>query len=67
MPTCEDKFWTQRFVELFCEIDVIPLAKMSLGRQLNAITRMVIFLTLLMIPFCGFKSLIFLCSIKNDF
>ena len=60
MLTCENKFWSERFVELFCELDPIPLTSMSLERQLNALTRLVILITILLIPCCGLKSLIFL-------
>lgn len=59
MLTCENKFWSERFIELFCELDPIPLTSMSLERQLNALTRLVILITILLIPCCGLKSLIF--------
>ncbi len=59
MLTCENKFWLERFAELFCELDPIPLTSMSLERQLNALTRLVVLITILLIPCCGIKSLIF--------
>jgi hypothetical protein len=59
MPVCEDKFWLENYSDLFCEIDPIPLASMSLNRQLNAMTRLFFLLTLLMAPMCGPKSIFF--------
>ena len=59
MPVCEDKFWLENYSDLFCEIDPIPLASMSLNRQLNAITRLFFLLTLLMAPMGGIKSIFF--------
>ena len=44
MPVCEDKFWLENYADLFCEIDPIPLASMSLNRQLNAMTRLFFFI-----------------------
>ena len=40
MPVCKNKFWLENYTDLFCEIDIIPLTKMSLARQLNALSRL---------------------------
>ena len=60
MLKCKNKIWLENITDLFCSLNVIPLSKMNLEAQLNALTRLVIlvFLILLLI---GFKhSVLFL-------
>lgn len=48
---CQNKFWTQQFSELFCNLQVIPLSGMSLEQQMNALTRLslIIFFIILLL------------------
>lgn len=60
MPACENKFWLEKISDLFCEIDIIPLSSMDLNRQLNAITRLILLVTIIFAPVCGPYIFIFL-------
>ena len=60
MPACENKFWLEKISELFCEIDIIPLSSMDLNGQLNAITRLILLLSIIFAPVCGPYIFIFL-------
>jgi len=60
MPACENNFWLEKISDLFCEIDIIPLSSMDLNRQLNAITRLILLLTIIFAPVCGPYIFIFL-------
>jgi len=53
MPLCKNKLWLENFPELLCNLNVIPLQGMSLESQMNALTRLVIgvFLILLCLDF----------------
>ena len=59
MPVCKNKFWLENYTDLFCEIDIIPLTKMSLARQLNALSRLIFLITLIIAPFTGLQSIYF--------
>ena len=55
MPVCKNKFWLENYSDLFCEIDIIPLTNMSLALQLNALTRLIFLITLLIVLNCYSK------------
>ena len=59
MPVCKNKFWLENYSDLFCEIDIIPFTHMSLARQLNALSRLVFIITLIIAPFTGLQSIYF--------
>ncbi len=59
MPVCKNKFWLENYSDLFCEIDIIPLTHMSLARQLNALSRLIFLITLIIAPFTGLQSIYF--------
>ena len=52
--SCEGKFWTEKFSELFCNFEIIPLPSMSFSEQLNAIVKLSVLLGLLI---CFFMAL----------
>ena len=59
MPVCKNKFWLENYSDLFCEIDIIPLTRMSLARQLNALSRLIFLITLIIAPLTGLQSIYF--------
>lgn len=52
--SCEQKFWIENFADLFCSSSLIPLNDMKLEEQMNAVTRLV-FLIFLIMLITGFK------------
>ena len=60
MSVCKDKFWIDNYTDLFCDIDPIPVPSMNLNKQLNALTRLIFFITLLLAPFGGTQTIFFL-------
>lgn len=53
MLRCKNKIWLENISELFCSFNIIPLEGMSLEGQLNALTRLVIcvFLVLMLLGY----------------
>jgi hypothetical protein len=60
MFKCKNKFWTENIIDLFCDFKLIPLKNMTLEQKMNSITRLILFITILILLFDGKKSLIFL-------
>jgi len=52
--SCEGKFWTEKFSELFCNFEIIPLPSMSFSEQLNAIVKLSVLIGLLI---CFFMAI----------
>ncbi len=46
MYQCDRRFWLENPANLLCDYTVLPLDNMSPGSKLNAVTRLVLFLTL---------------------
>ena len=61
MVSCtKNKFWLENPVQLFCSYDLIPLDSMSLSEQMNALSRLVFFVSIILL-LLGFKqSILFL-------
>ena len=38
----KNKFWLEHFANLFCSVDMIPLGNMNLAQKMNALTRLVL-------------------------
>ena len=55
MLDCGDKIWIENFRELFCNFNVIPCNGMSLKHQLNAITRLVILIFIILFLLFDFR------------
>ncbi|ADB04069.1 membrane protein [Marseillevirus marseillevirus] len=48
MSCCtEEKFWAEDLCDLFCNLSIIPKASMSLDSKLNALTRLVIIISII--------------------
>jgi hypothetical protein len=50
---CQNKFWLENITDLFCNFNLVPFTTMTNEQQLNAITRLVfiIFIILLLLNF----------------
>lgn len=59
MSYCNNKFWTENFIELFCKSDIIPLSDETIENQLNALTRLVLFIFLCILLFNTKVAVIF--------
>ena len=61
MLKCQkNKLWLENIANLFCSFNLIPLDGMSLGEQMNALTRLVIIVSIVLV-LLGFRfSLLFL-------
>jgi len=59
MPICKDKFWVENPSELFCNIDIIPKNGDKLYKQMNAFTRLICLISLVLLIFKPKLSLIF--------
>ena len=58
MISCiKNKFWLENPVQLFCSYELIPLNSMTLQEQMNALTRLVFFVSLILF-LLGFKQTI---------
>ena len=55
MLQCRDRIWLENFRELFCNINIIPFDNMSLEQQLNAVTRLVILIFLVIFLLFDFR------------
>lgn len=65
MATCNDKFWTESVSTLFnskCGINFIPSVEMSLEQKMNAATRLVFVIFLILLLFDVKLSLLFLLA-----
>ena len=53
MFKCKNKIWLENISDLFCDLSIIPLKGMNLESQMNALSRLVIlvFLILLLLNF----------------
>lgn len=60
MLKCKNKFWIENISDLFCNFHIIPLEGMSLESQLNALTRLIIFVFLILLLLNFKNSLLFL-------
>ena len=60
MVVCKNKIWFQNLPELFCDFKIIPTTDMNLEQQLNAITRLVLILFIIILLFNVKQSFIFL-------
>jgi len=58
--SCKEKFWLTNITGLFKSLQVIPMNDMSLGEQMNALTRLMIILFVIMFLFNFPYSLLFL-------
>lgn len=63
MPkTCKGEFWLNNPAELFCSLNVIPTDNMTLQSQLNAITRLILIISIILLIFNVRNSIIFLVT-----
>jgi len=60
MSNCQGKFWLERLAELVCNFEVIPTTNMTLSAQLNALTRLVVLISIILLLFNLRYGLIFL-------
>ena len=61
MPlTCQGKFWLENLLELVCKFQLIPFKNMTLEEQMNAITRLVLLVFIILILFRVKFSIVFL-------
>ncbi len=61
MLKCKNVFWVENISDLFCDFRLVPLKNMNLESQMNALTRLVFFIFVLLLLFLDIKnSLIFL-------
>lgn len=61
MIKCDkDKIWLEYIPNLFCNLDLIPLDGMTLAEQMNALSRLVFVIFLIMVLFSVKNSLLFL-------
>ena len=57
---CQNKFWIENLQDLFCSTDIVPLEGMHIIDQMNALSRLVIIVSI-MLFLVGFKhSILFL-------
>lgn len=62
MLKCNNVFWVENFTDLFCDFRIIPFKNMNLESQMNAMTRLIFFIFIILLLFLDLKScLIFLC------
>lgn len=60
MIKCKNVFWVENISDLFCDFRLVPLKNMNLESQMNALTRLVFFIFVLLLLFLDIKnSLIF--------
>ena len=50
-----ETFWIEDFSKLFCSLSPVPYGNLNSGERLNAITRLVIYVTVLLVA-CKYKS-----------
>jgi hypothetical protein len=61
MLKCKNTFWIENMTDLFCDFRLIPFKNMDLESQMNALTRLVFFIFVILLLFTDVKnSLIFL-------
>lgn len=60
MNLCQNKFWVENPCELFCSYELIPTNIMTLEENINAITRLVFAIFIILLLFNTKYSLIFL-------
>ena len=60
MSWCKKKFWIENTSELFCNFQIIPTPSMSLEEQMNAFTRFIIIIFLLMLIFMSKPQISFI-------
>jgi hypothetical protein len=58
---CNNKFWIESFKDLFCSFNLAPLPELSLEEQMNALTRMVFIIFIILLVLDYRYDLIFLC------
>ena len=57
---CTNKFWIESFKDLFCSFNLAPLPELSLEEQMNALTRMVLVIFIILLVLDYRYDLIFL-------
>jgi len=61
MLQCKNDFWIENVTDIFCDFRIIPFKNMNLESQMNALSRLVIFIFIILLLFIDLKnSLIFL-------
>ena len=55
-----NKFWLENPINLFCNLDVIPLNDMEIAQQMNALTRLVLIVFIILTLFSFKYNLLFL-------
>lgn len=57
---CKNKFWIENLQDIFCSTDIVPLEGMNITDQMNALSRLVIIVSIILF-LVGFKhSILFL-------
>lgn len=57
---CNDKFWIENIKNLFCSCNIIPFSSMTLEEQMNALTRLVFLIFLILLFLESKYDIIFL-------
>lgn len=60
MQQCTGDFWMTDPINILCGVDFIPLPSMTLEEQLNAITRLIVLVSLLVLPISCKNALVLL-------
>lgn len=56
MLKCNNVFWLENFTDLFCDFRLIPFKDMNLESQMNAMTRLIFFIFIILLLFLDLKS-----------
>lgn len=56
MLKCKNVFWVENLTDLFCDFRIIPFKNMDLESQMNALTRLVFFIFIILLLFLDIKN-----------